>query len=187
MDKHPGSSPHPRAIGYTARTLELFRSVGLGARIPEVPADFRLRRARVESLEGEWFEESAWTPEPEQVELVERSPCTGAALAQDRLEPILRERAVELGVDVRLRTELLGLTQDEGGVTATLRGPDGSEHALRASYVIAADGHRSGIREALGIARSGRGHIRTLRSVLFRAPLDAYLRAGVNQFTIDQP
>lgn len=53
--------------------------------------------------------------------------------------------------------------------------------------MIAADGHRSPVREALGITRSGRGHIRTLASVLFRAPLDEYLQKGVQQFQIEQP
>src|SRR5262249_48332962 len=35
--------------------------------------------------------------------------------------------------------------------------------------------------------RDGRGHMRTLRSVLFRAPLEDYLQKGVSQFEIDQP
>jgi putative polyketide hydroxylase len=30
VERHPGSSPHPRAIGFTPRTIELFRAVGLG-------------------------------------------------------------------------------------------------------------------------------------------------------------
>ena len=29
VERHAGSSPHPRAIGYTTRTLELFRAVGI--------------------------------------------------------------------------------------------------------------------------------------------------------------
>src|SRR5580700_11709115 len=63
VERHAGSSPHPRAIGYTPRTMELYRAVGLGSRIPEAPPGFRLRRVRVESLAGEWFEEEApWTP-----------------------------------------------------------------------------------------------------------------------------
>jgi putative polyketide hydroxylase len=37
VEKHPGSSPHPRAIGFTTRTLELFRALGLGASIPQIP------------------------------------------------------------------------------------------------------------------------------------------------------
>ncbi|HEY0252020.1 MAG TPA: FAD-dependent oxidoreductase, partial [Kofleriaceae bacterium] len=61
VERHPGSSPHPRAIGYTPRTMELLRAVGLGDAIPQVPPDLRLRRIRVESLAGRWLDESAWT------------------------------------------------------------------------------------------------------------------------------
>src|SRR5262245_13551863 len=121
VERHAGSSPHPRAIGYTTRTLELLRAVGLGARIPEVPTSFRLRRARVESLAGRWLEESAWTPETHRGLTAEHSPCSGAAIAQDVIEPILRQRAVELGADVRLGVELVRFAQDAGGVTAWLR------------------------------------------------------------------
>jgi putative polyketide hydroxylase len=187
VERRPGSSPHPRAIGYTARTMELLRAVGLGARVPQVPSTFRLRRARVESLAGAWFEEAPWTPAQHEAPKPEYSPCTGAAIAQDRLEPILHERAVALGAEVRLETELLDLQQDADGVTAELRQRDGSRYAMRAKYLVAADGHRSPIREALGIGRAGRGHLRTLRSVLFRAPLEEYRKKGISQFSIDQP
>ncbi len=54
VERHPASSPHPRAIGFTPRTLELYRAVGLDSRIPQVPVGFqRPRRARIESLAGE--------------------------------------------------------------------------------------------------------------------------------------
>jgi 2-polyprenyl-6-methoxyphenol hydroxylase-like FAD-dependent oxidoreductase len=189
FERHPGSSPHPRAIGYTPRTMELFRSVGLGPRIPQVPPGTGRgpRRVRVESLAGRWFEEAVWTPGGQEPSGIEYSPCRGAAIAQDRLEPILRERAVELGADLRLETELLRFEQDPEGVTAWLRGRDGRESAVRAAYLVAADGHRSPVREALGIGRAGRGHLRTGRSVLFRAPLEEYLRSGIVQFVIEGP
>ena len=53
VERHAGSSPHPRAIGYTPRTMELFRAVGLGPQVPEAPPGMRLRRVRVESLAGD--------------------------------------------------------------------------------------------------------------------------------------
>jgi putative polyketide hydroxylase len=187
VERRAGSSPHPRAIGYTPRTMELFRAVGLGPRIPEAPRGVGLRRVRVESLAGAWFEESSWTPAERPAPAIEYSPCAGAALAQDRLEPILREQAVALGADVRFETELVGLEQDAGGVTASLRERGGREYTVRAAYAVAADGHRSPMREALGVGRGGRGHLRTVRSVLFRAPLEEYLRTGISQFSIDQP
>ena len=188
VERHPTSSPHPRAIGFTPRTLELYRAVGLDSRIPQVPVGFqRPRRARVESLAGEWFEESPWTADNPEVPKIEYSPCTGAAIAQDRLEPLLREKAVELGADIRLNTELVSFQQDAEGITALLHERDGRDYKLRASYLIAADGLRSPVREALGIRRDGRGFISTVRCVLFEAPLEAYLEKGIMQFEIDQP
>jgi putative polyketide hydroxylase len=187
VERHRGSSPHPRAIGYTPRTLELLRAVGLGPSVPEGPADFRLLRARVESLAGEWFEQTSWTPAADAAPPVEFSPCRGAAIAQDKMEPILRDKARALGADIRFETELVGFEQDAEGVTARLRERGGSEYTLRAAYMIAADGGRSDVREALAIARQGRGQLRTLRSVLFRAPLESYLDRGVTQFEIDRP
>ena len=187
VERHPGSSPHPRAIGFTPRTMELFRATGLGSRVPQVPAGYRLRRARVERLAGEWFEESSWTPESPEAPRIEYSPCTGAAIAQDKLEPILRDRAAELGADIRLSTELISFEQDADGVTATLRDRGGRQYVLRAAYLVAADGLHSPVREALGISRDGRGHMRTVRSVLFEAPLEEYLQKGIRQFEIEQP
>jgi 2-polyprenyl-6-methoxyphenol hydroxylase-like FAD-dependent oxidoreductase len=187
VERRPQSSLHPRAIGFTPRTLELLRAVGLGQRVPQVAPGFRLRRVRVESLAGAWFEEAPWSPDAHATPpITDYSPCSGAAIAQDRLEPILRDRAVELGAELRLGTELVRLEQDGDGVTAWLRDRDGRDHTLRAAYVIAADGHRSPVRTALGIGRSGRGPMRTVRSVMFRAALDEYLGDGVAQFTIDQ-
>ena len=192
VETHTGSHPHPRAIGYTPRTMELFRTAGLGPLIPQAPRGFRLRRCKIESLAGKWFEESDWTPpkagEPEKQPAppIEDSPCAGAAIAQDRLEPILREKARALGADLRLGTALVRFEQDADGVTAWTRDNGGRESTLRAAYLIAADGSRSQVREALGIGRKGPGHLQTIRSVLFRAPLEAYLDKGISQFEIEE-
>lgn len=184
VERHPGSSPHPRAIGYTTRTLELFRAVNTV--LPESHHHGPPRRARVESLAGTWYEEYPWTPGEEKPG-IEYSPAAATAIAQDRLEPILRERATGLGTDLRQNTELAGFTQDGQGVTATLRERGGDEYQLRARYLVAADGAGSSVREALGIRRSGRGLLSVQRSILFRAPLQDYLDQGVVQFEIDQP
>ncbi len=187
VERHVGSSPHPRAIGFTARTLELLRAVDMSSEIPEEPADFRLLRARIWSLAGEWFEQTSWHPDNDGTPPVSYSPCTGASLAQDRMEPLLRSRAVELGADVRFGAKMIDWSQDANGITVRVKERDDDEYDLRAAYMVAADGNRSPVRERLGIAMQGRGHMATLRSVLFRAPLDEYLTAGVAQFEIDQP
>lgn len=219
VEKHPGSSLHPRAIGFTTRTLELFRAVGLGASIPQIPLGHgRPRRVAVESLAGKWSAEIDWSPDSPQaakpgqpnplnppVRWFRRlvgadkapasepprpesySPCTGAAIAQDRLEPLLRDKAIAFGADVRLNTQLVSFEQDAAGVAAVLRARDGREQTLRADYLVAADGHGSPIRESLGIGRTGHGVLQVVRSVLFRASLDQYLESGISQFELDQP
>ncbi|MFI6100998.1 FAD-dependent oxidoreductase [Lentzea sp. NPDC051213] len=185
VEKHPGSSPHPRAVGFTARTGELLRAAGLEDGLPpsRMAKGFGIRRVRVASLVGERFEETFWSP-PAEVSQTEYSPSAGVGVAQDRMEPILRDRARELGADIRMSTRMLEFTQDDDGVTAVVQG-DGEPYEIRADYLIAADGHRSPVREALGITRSGRGYMHTSRSVLFRAPLEEYLKDGIGQFIVD--
>ncbi len=51
VERHPASSPLPRAMGFTTRTMELYRAAGLGDAIPQVPPGLgRPRRIKVESL-----------------------------------------------------------------------------------------------------------------------------------------
>jgi len=76
-------------------------------------------------------------------------------LPQSRTEAILGARAAALGVTLERGVELVGFAQDEDGVSATLRHPDGREEATRARYLVGADGARSFVRQSLGIAFEG--------------------------------
>lgn len=187
VERHPGSSAHPRAVGYKPRTVELLRSVGLESRIPTRPGRGAPRRKRVESLAGQHFEELKWAPAYQAGPVREYSPCGSAGVAQDILEPTLREAAAEHGADIRMSTTMESFRQDADGVEAVLRGTDGEPYRVRAAYLIGADGHRSPVREALGIGRGGKGHQHTTRSILFRAPLAEYLADSFVQFMIEQP
>src|SRR3954453_19292124 len=68
-------------------------------------------------------------------------------IPQATVERLLIEHATELGVEFRRGCELIGLRQDEHGVTAELA--DGSELASR--YLVGCDGGRSTVRKLLGI------------------------------------
>ncbi|MBR7779323.1 FAD-dependent monooxygenase [Undibacterium rugosum] len=188
VDKHAGSSPHPRAMGYTETTLEHYRMVGIANRIPQTPPEFRLRRVTVANLADEWQGEHAWTPGEADKHNSGLSPNTGAAIAQDKLEPILRNAALELGAELRLGTELLDFEDHGGEIIARLRDRNnGQEYTISADYLIATDGADSAIRERLGIVREGVGHVQTVRSVLFTCPeADQYLARGAQQFEIEQ-
>ena len=189
VEKHHGSSPHPRATGFTEHTLEYFRVVGIGDRVQQIEPSARLRRVKAESLSGLWHDQVPWTPGEDGAFGQKASPCRGAAIAQDKLEPILRSAARSLGADIRLGQEVLGFEQAGDSVIARVRNREnGDTYAIRADYMVAADGAGSPIREKLGIARRGVGYLRTLRSVLFRcSEADTFLDSGVQQFQIEQP
>jgi 2-polyprenyl-6-methoxyphenol hydroxylase-like FAD-dependent oxidoreductase len=69
-------------------------------------------------------------------------------------EQILRDRLAELGGKVELGTELVGFTQDEAGVDAVLL-QGGTQHTVRAKYLVGADGGRSVVRRTLGLEFAG--------------------------------
>ena len=189
IEKHRGSASHPRAMGFTETTMEHYRACGIADRIPEADLDVRLRRVQVKTLFSDWTGETDWTPGEPADRTAALSPRSGAAIAQDKLEPILRAAALEAGAELALGVELITLAQDESQATAVIRDrADGNEETVTADWVIACDGADSPIRESLGVTRSGVGHLRTLRSVLFRCPdADPVLGRGVQQFEIEQP
>ena len=73
---------------------------------------------------------------------------------QTRLELRLEERARELGAQIRRGREVVGLSQDEAGVSVTLRSERGEE-VVRTAYLVGCDGTDSAVRELAGIAFPG--------------------------------
>lgn len=72
-------------------------------------------------------------------------------IPQTLTDRLLTERATELGAEIWRGRELVGLSQDEDGVTADLA--DGTR--VRARYLVGCDGGRSTVRKLLGIAFPG--------------------------------
>jgi putative polyketide hydroxylase len=73
---------------------------------------------------------------------------------------------------IRLGCQLLGVTQDDNGVRATVADAGtGAVEGITASYLIAADGAHSTIREQLGIAMAGPDDLADYEHVEFTAPL----------------
>ncbi|PRX63768.1 putative polyketide hydroxylase [Nonomuraea fuscirosea] len=170
VEKHEGLSIHPRARGFNPRGMELLRALGLEAELLAATGGFAdfVTRARVESLMGPEFESVTL---PLRADLRDISPSRWCLSSQDRVEPLLYARARELGAQLSFGTELIGLEQDDEGVLARL--PD---RTVRARYAIAADGAQGGVRERLGIARTGPGVLANQMSILFRGDLSGPLR-----------
>ncbi|MEE1806912.1 FAD-dependent monooxygenase [Streptomyces sp. BE133] len=77
-----------------------------------------------------------------------------ATIAQTRVEEILAERAMELGVRILRGHRLTGLHQDDSGVRAEVDSPAG-RILLRSSWLVGCDGGRSTVRKLAGIGFPG--------------------------------
>ncbi|MGV9630841.1 rifampin monooxygenase [Streptomyces sp. NPDC003487] len=75
----------------------------------------------------------------------------GLSTLQPVTERLLRERALELGAEIRLGCEVTGVRQDADGVEVELA--DGTR--LRSRYLAGCDGGRSTVRRQLGVAFPG--------------------------------
>lgn len=196
VERHATTSIHARAGGFNARTMELFRQVGIESAIveQETPPEQRGEMGlRVESLVAKAPDnteaQAHW-----QASVIDpfASPTRTAMLGQDKLEPILRKRASELGSDIRFGTELVHFEQHAGGITALIREQaSGQERRIHAHYLVAADGNRSAIRQQLGIGSYGFGTLGQWASILFQTDLSGILQGRkvtlcfVNNATLD--
>ncbi|QHC22245.1 FAD-dependent monooxygenase [Streptomyces sp. GS7] len=80
----------------------------------------------------------------------------GLMLPREIVKELLGKRAEALGAVVRHGQEVIGLAQDEAGVTVTIRTAEGS-YPLRADFLVGCDGGRSTVRKSAGIAFPGTG------------------------------
>lgn len=76
-------------------------------------------------------------------------------IPQFRTEAILADRLRELGGRVHRGLEVTDVRQDGDGVSLTIAAQGGPSNALRARYVVGADGMESTVRKCAGIGFSG--------------------------------
>src|SRR5690349_3322375 len=161
VERHSGTSIHPRGRGNNVRTMEIFRVAGVQRRIEEaasVLADNHgiLQTPTLVGDAGEWLFKEI---DPGGG-LARFSPGAWCLCSQNDLEPVLLASARELGGDLRYSTEMMSFEQDAEGVTAKVKSRETGEHTtIRADYLVAADGPRSPVRDALRIGRTGPGDL----------------------------
>lgn len=171
VERHPNTAIHPRVAGLTARTLEIFRSLGVETDIRNIEPPFSKdsKVFQAESLVGQVFNH---TIEDMSAFFTDESPAKGSSIAQDILEPILRKHAEQNGVDLRYNTEMISFEQDQDGVSAIIRNrSDRASRKIRADFMIGADGSKSGIRKQLGIGQHGAGTIMHNMSMVFESDI----------------
>lgn len=138
LEKLTAPTGESRGQGLHARSVEIMDQRGMLDRFLAVSEKFR-----VGGLFG-----GVMKPWPD---TLDTAHAYGVATPQPVTERLLHERAVELGADIRSGSELVGLSQDESGVTAELA--DGTR--LRARHLVGCDGGRSTVRKLLGVAFPG--------------------------------
>ncbi|MFI1753746.1 rifampin monooxygenase [Streptomyces sp. NPDC020571] len=138
LDKEPEPTRVVRSLGLHVRSIEVMDQRGL--------LDRFLEHGRRYPVGG--FFAAIEKPAP-----ITLDTAHGYVLGipQPVTDRLLAERATELGAEVVRGRELVGLSQDEHGVTAELA--DGTR--LRSRYLVGCDGGRSTVRGLLGVGFPG--------------------------------
>ncbi len=177
VENHRGTAIHPRAALIHQRTMEILRTVGIEQVVMQKSSEQFDQDGAVMSVETLAGKEIAYFIPNLNEGVRDVSPTVRVFITQKLLEPLLKDKAQELGVDMRFGTEMVAFEQDSEGVTATIRNRDsGHTSKVRARYMVAADGSRSRVREQLGIPMRGRGVFSNSATIYFRADVAPLLR-----------
>lgn len=176
IDYKPGPEFLPKMERCNARTMEMFRRMGLADRIraaglaADVPMDVYI----VKSLTKAPYVHLEYpSVDAAKAEIAARQDTSQPAepyqlISQYTLEPLLLDVARSLpSVTVRFDTGFLSLVQDETGVSVSVTS-GGKVETIRAAYAVGCDGGASAVRRDLGIALRGEGGILRLRQALYR-------------------
>ncbi|MGY1809622.1 FAD-dependent monooxygenase [Blastococcus sp. SYSU D00669] len=172
VERHRGTAVHPRAASFHQRTMEVFRSAGLQEAVEAAAAREFVQNGAIISVQSLASPDMTFFFRHFNEGVEQLSPTSRLFITQIGLEPVLRERARELGAEHRYATELLDVEQDDDGVTAVVRPRDGGpEQRIRSDFLVAADGAHSSVRERLGIGMQGRGAFAECATIYFRADM----------------
>ena len=142
----PGTTS--RALAVQARTLELYRQLGIGDRL--VQGGVSIAGLNL------WVKGRRAARVPLGAIGEGRTPFPFVLIfPQDAHERLLIEELEKHGVKVERSAELTALEQDEERVRATLTRPDGSREICEALYLAGCDGASSTVRQQLGVGFPG--------------------------------
>ncbi len=148
IDKKETTTPHSKAIGVHARTLEIYEQMGLAEKA--IAAGTIVGKTRLLE-EGELRAE---------IDLARFGEGMSAypfllILEQGKHEKMLHDHINENGNSVMWQTELTNFAQTADGVTAEIRGADGTLQTVEAKYLVGCDGAKSPVRHTLGLEFAG--------------------------------
>ena len=185
VDGKPGTAFNPQANATQARTMEHFRRLGFAdeVRSQGLPPDHPTDIAYFTRYTGH---ELARLSLPTAAQAVQKIRDMGGSwsaaelphrISQKYVEAILRRHAqAHASNDIRYGWRLVDFADQGGFVHATLQPAEGGPpQAVRARYLVGADGARSSVRQSLGIAWGGETGAR--REFMGGQMFAVYLRA----------
>ena len=176
-----GEDPSPKCNHVSARSMEVFRRLGIGESIRKsgLPGDYthsvsyrtttigpEFARVNIASRNERFTpadtgEDSDWpTPEPPH------------RINQIYLEPLIAAAVyASSNIEVYNRHEMIEFTQKENGVDVIARDLDtGKDKSLFGQFMVGCDGGRSPTRKAIGAKLEGDAIIQRVQSTYIRAP-----------------
>src|SRR5271154_2462264 len=181
ITKYRWTANTPRAHITNQRAMEVFRDVGVEGQVlaDATPHELMGDTVFCTSIAGEEIGRIlTWGTHPaREADYQLASPCLICDIPQTYLEPILVKNATARGTQTRFSTEYLSHTQDEDGVTTTVRDRlTGAVYNIRSKYLIGADGARSKVAEDIGLPYEGQMDIAGSMNITFKADISAHVK-----------
>ena len=177
IEKHPGTTIHPKARNLTVRSIEIMRSWGILDALRDIalPTDWTKQIIYTRTLASDELgrmQTGGFAGAPRGV-----SPAQTILSSQDVFEPVWRKHAEHYpGAELRFSHELEDFAVLDDAVTGTILNCEtGQRTRVRAGYLVAADGSASRVRTALDISQSGPRDIGHYINVYFRADFGEWI------------
>ena len=176
LERNPEPQFLPKMERCNARSMEMFRRIGLSKKIREagLRADCPMDVFIVEDLtKPALLEEKHPSIQTFQEKIRECKDLSMSLepyqlISQYTLEPLLKSEAEALqSVEVLFGHEFVEFEQSDDGVSVRCEDSDGKSKTLTGAYLVGCDGGSSPIRKQLGIKLRGEGGILELQQALF--------------------
>ncbi len=148
IDKNETTTPHSKAIGVQARTLEIYEQIGLADELIDagrIAAKARMIVGGKVRGEAEFAEFGKGLSPYPFILMVE----------QGAHEALLYRFIRSHGKDIRWQTTLESFSQTGEGIAAQIRSADGATETIEAKFLVGCDGAKSLVRHSLGLTFEG--------------------------------
>lgn len=184
VTRYPGTANSPRAHITNQRTMEVFRDLAMEERIKAIatPNELMSNNVWATSFAGpEIARLQTWGSSPERRADYERSSPSGMCNApQHLMEPVMLDVARERGAEFLFNTELISMSQDEGGVSSICRDRlTGEQIRVVSQYAIGGDGDNSVVVKEIGFETEGQMGL--------GAAVNCWLEVDLSKYTAHRP